>query len=323
VMAPRTMRSAVLVAPRRFEVREVPVPQPLPNQVRVRIEGCGVCGANLSPWQGRPWFLYPLPAGAPGHEAWGRVDEVGSDVRGVQVGDRVAGVSQCGFAEYDLFEQHSLVVLPRELEGEAVPAEPLGCAMNAFRRSRIRAGHTVAVVGIGFFGALLVSLAAAAGARVIAVSRRPFSRDLAREMGADQALPFDALDLPERIFELTGARGCDRVIEAIGNQDALDLASQLTCLHGRLIIAGFHQDGARQVDMLLWNWRGLDVVNAHEREPAAQVDGMRSALLAMARGDLDPDPLYTHRVPLERIGDAFSAMESRDDGFVKGLVLAA
>ncbi len=322
-MTARAMRSAVLVAPRRFELREVPLPQPLPHQVRVRVEGCGVCGSNLSPWQGRPWFHYPLPAGAPGHEAWGRVDLVGRDVRGVQVGDRVAGVSQCGFAEYDLFEQSGLVVLPDKLDGEVVPAEPLGCAMNAFRRCRIRAGHDVAVVGIGFFGALLVSLAAAAGARVIAVSRRPFSRDLAREMGADETLAFDDPDLAERIFELTSARGCDRVVEAIGNQAALDLASQLTCLHGRLIIAGLHQDGPRQVDMLLWNWRGLDVVNAHEREPVAQVEGMRSALAAMTRGDLDPGPLYTHRVPLERIDDAFNALESRDEGFVKGLVLAA
>jgi threonine dehydrogenase-like Zn-dependent dehydrogenase len=321
-MTAPSMRSAVLVAPRRFEVREVALPQPLPHQVRVRVEGCGVCGSNLSPWQGRPWFRYPLPAGAPGHEAWGRVDQVGSDVVGVQVGDRVAGVSQCGFAEYDLFDQSGVVVLPQQLDGEAVPAEPLGCAMNAFRRCRIRAGHSVAVVGIGFFGALLVSLAAAAGARVIAVSRRPFSREIAREMGADETLPFDAPDLAERVFELTSARGCDRVIEAIGNQEALDLASQLTCLHGRLIIAGFHQDGARQVDMLLWNWRGLDVVNAHEREPLAQVEGMRSALAAMARGDLDPGPLYTHRVPLERIDDAFTALESRDEGFVKSLVLA-
>ena len=322
-MAAQAMRSAVLVAPRRFELREVPLPQPLPKQVRVRVEGCGVCGSNLSPWQGRPWFRYPLPAGAPGHEAWGRVDLVGGEVRGIQVGDRVAGVSQCGFAEYDLFEESGVVVLPDKLDGEAVPAEPLGCAMNAFRRSRIRAGHTVAVVGIGFFGALLVSLATAVGARVIAVSRRPFSRHVAREMGADEALAFDDADLAERIFELTSARGCDRVIEAIGNQEALDLASQLTCLHGRLIIAGFHQDGARQVDMLLWNWRGLDVVNAHERELAAQVEGMRSALAAMTRGDLHPAPLYTHRVPLERIDDAFSALESRDEGFVKGLVLAA
>jgi threonine dehydrogenase-like Zn-dependent dehydrogenase len=320
-MAP-AMRSAVLVEPRRFEVREVPLPQPAPMQVRVRIEGCGVCASNLPPWQGRPWFTYPLPAGAPGHEAWGRVDAVGSDVRGVAIGARVGGISQCGFAEYDLFDHSGLVALPHSLDDEDVPAEPLGCAMNAFRRSRIRAGHTVAVIGIGFLGAILVHLAAAAGARVVAVSRRPFSRELARDMGADDVFEFDDPDIVSRVFEATGARGCDRVIEAIGSQAALDLSSQLTCLHGRLVIAGLHQDGPRQVDMFLWSWRGLEVINAHEREPSAHLEGMRSALAAMARGDLEPGRLYTHRVPLERIGDAFAALESRDEGFVKGLVLA-
>jgi threonine dehydrogenase-like Zn-dependent dehydrogenase len=74
--------------------------------------------------------------------------------------------------------------------------------------------------------------------------------------------------------------------------------------------------------MFLWNWRGIDVVNAHEREPAACVAGMRSALDAIERGQLAPAPLYTHRVALERIGDAFAALEAREAGFVKGLVLA-
>jgi threonine dehydrogenase-like Zn-dependent dehydrogenase len=321
-MARPAMRSAVLVGPRHFEMREVPMPEPGPVQVRVRIEGCGVCGSNLPPWQGRPWFTYPLPAGAPGHEAWGRVDAVGRDVRGFAIGERVAGLSQCGFAEYDLFDQTGVVVLPDRLDGEDVPAEPLGCAMNAFRRSRIRAGHTVAVVGIGFLGAILVHLAAAVGARVVAISRRPFSRELAREMGATDVFEFDDPDIVPRVFEATGTRGCDRVIEAIGSQASLDLSTHLTTLHGRLIIAGLHQDGPRQVDMFAWNCRGLDVVNAHEHEAFAHVEGMRSALAAMERGDLDPGRLYTHRVPLERIGDAFAALESRDEGFVKGLVLA-
>ncbi len=86
-------------------------------------------------------------------------------------------------------------------------------------------------------------------------------------------------------------------------------------------MAGFHQEGPRQVDLFQWNWRGLDVVNAHEREPAAYVAGMRAALAAIERSALDPDPLYTDRVPLERVHLAFEALESRPDGFVKALVI--
>ena len=87
------------------------------------------------------------------------------------------------------------------------------------------------------------------------------------------------------------------------------------------MIAGFHQDGPRQIDMFLWNWRGLDVVNAHERNPAIYVAGMRSAVEAVTDGLFDPAPLYTHCFPLERLGDALNAARDRPDGFVKALVV--
>ena len=111
------------------------------------------------------------------------------------------------------------------------------------------------------------------------------------------------------------------MIEAVGRQSALDLASKLTAERGRLVIAGYHQDGPRQVDMQLWNWRGLDVINAHERDPLAYVRGMHAALDAVADGRLDPLPLYTHRFPLEGLGQALEAAESRPHGFVKGLLV--
>jgi NADPH:quinone reductase len=76
------------------------------------------------------------------------------------------------------------------------------------------------------------------------------------------------------------------------------------------------------VNMQLWNWRGLDVINAHERDPRAYLDGMRAAVDAVARGTLDPSPLYTHRFPLDRLGDALEATRTRPDGFLKALVVA-
>ena len=139
--------------------------------------------------------------------------------------------------------------------------------MNIFRRGEISAGDTVAIVGIGFLGALLTRLAASAGAHVIAISRRPFSLDVARRMGAAECIRMNGQDgILEQVKSLTGGVLCDRVIEAIGKQQPLDLAADLTRERGRLIIAGYHQDGPRQVNMQLWNWRGIDVINAHERE---------------------------------------------------------
>jgi threonine dehydrogenase-like Zn-dependent dehydrogenase len=105
-------------------------------------------------------------------------------------------------------------------------------------------------------------------------------------------------------------------------QETLDLAGRLTAERGRLVIAGYHQDGPRTVDLRLWNWRGLDVVNAHGRDPAAYVAGMRAAVEAVVEGRLDPAPLYTHRFPLDRVAEAFEAAARRPDGFLKALVLA-
>jgi threonine dehydrogenase-like Zn-dependent dehydrogenase len=69
-----------------------------------------------------------------------------------------------------------------------------------------------------------------------------------------------------------------------------------------------------------WNWRGLDVVNAHERDPAVYLRGMREAVDAVVRGELDPTPLYTHAFPLEAVGEALDATRDRPDGFLKALV---
>src|SRR4051794_19943775 len=77
-----TMRAAVVTSPGHVEVREVAIPRPRGNEVRVKIEGCGVCASNIPPWEGRPWFQYPFVPGQLGHEAWGCVDDVGSDVLG-------------------------------------------------------------------------------------------------------------------------------------------------------------------------------------------------------------------------------------------------
>jgi threonine dehydrogenase-like Zn-dependent dehydrogenase len=292
------MHAAVLAEAGAVRYVREPRPEPGPGQQLVRVEGCGVCGSNVPVWEGRPWFEYPLPPGAPGHEGWGVVEETG---------ERVCFLSEQAFAEYVVVEEEALVPLPPELEGQPVPGEALGCAVNVFRRSRVRVGDTVAVVGVGFLGALLVQLAARAGADVVAIARRPRAQALARELGARVAAE-----------EWHGDADC--VIEAGGVQATLDIAARLVRPEGRLVIAGYHQDGPRSIDLQSWNWRGIDVVNAHERDPRAYVEGMRLAVEAVAAGELDPAPLYTHSFPLDQLGLALEAARTRPDGFVKALV---
>jgi len=319
-MSKKMMRAAVLAAPGRVEVQSVALPVPGPGEVRLRLEGCGVCASNLTPWEGPEWMQYPTDPGGLGHEGWGTVDQVGEGVRDLAPGDRVAALSFRSYADYDVADADKLVKLPDALDGP-FPGEPLGCAFNIFRRSDIAAGQTVAIVGIGFLGAILTRLATDAGARVIAISRRPFSLDLARHYGAAETVPMDDhWAIIEEVKRLTGGSLCDRVIEAVGKQWPLDLASELVREGGKLIVAGYHQDGPRQVNMQMWNWKGIDVVNAHERDPAVQMQGLREAVDAVAGGRLDPRPLYTHHYPLERLGDALDATRDRPDGFLKALV---
>jgi NADPH:quinone reductase len=295
----RTMRAAVVEAPQRAALRVQPVREPGEDEVVVRVEGCGVCASSLPVWEGRPWFEYPLAPGAPGHEGWGV--ELAS-------GRRVAFMSEQAFAENATVPANATVPLPEELDGVPFPGEALGCAVNVFRRSGVCAGDTVAIVGAGFLGLLLVQLCVGTGARVFAFSRRESSRALARAEGA--ATPDEARE-----------ESCDVVIEAAGVQETLDLAARLCRVRGRLVIAGYHQDGLRTVNLQLWNWRGLDVVNAHEREPAAVLEGMRAAVAAVAGGRLKPQPLYTHVLPLERLPEAFELARVLPDGFVKALVV--
>jgi len=317
------MRAAVLAAPGRVEVERVARAEPGPGEVRIRIEGCGVCASSIPVFEGRDWFEYPRAAGEPGHEGWGVVDAVGDGVAEVREGDRVAALSYRAFAEYDVAPAANVVPIPASLGDAPFPGEPLGCAMNIFARAGIEPGMDVAIVGIGFLGALLTQLASKAGARVIAVSRRPFSLEVARACGAAETIALDDhWKIIERVKSLTAGAFCHRTIEAVGQQWPLDLAGELTKERGRLVIAGFHQDGPRQVNMFLWNWRGLDVINAHERDPRIYVSGIRAAVDAVADGTLDPAALYTHRYALDDVARALADTRERPDGFMKALVTA-
>ena len=316
-----TMRAAVVTGPGQIEIQDAAMPQPGPGQVRVRLQGSGVCASNLTPWEGPEWMQFPTEPGDLGHEGWGVIDAVGDAVAEFKLGDRVATLGTRAYAEYDLADTSMVVKIPDELAAVPFPGEPFGCAMNIFRRSDIEKGQTVAIIGIGFLGAILVRLASQAGARVIAISRRQSSLDLAREMGAEESIAMDDhYAIIDQVKALTDGKFCDRVIEAVGKQWPLDLAAELTREGGRLVIAGYHQDGPRQVNMQLWNWRGFDVINAHERDPAVALQGIKDAIEAVRSGVVDPSKVVTHRYPLDRLGEALNATRDRPEGFVKAVV---
>lgn len=312
-------RAAVLSRPGRFDLVERETPEPGAGQIVLSLEGCGVCGSNVPPWRGLDGFPYPAEPGAPGHEGWGTVAAVGPGVATLAPGDRVTALTYNAFAEIDLARVDDVVRLPEELDGQPVPGEPLACAVNVFRRCQVRPGDVVVVLGIGFLGSLLLQLVETASpGHLIAVSRRRTALDAAAELGADEVLRYD--EVAARVSELTGGRGADVVIEATGEQRPLDLGGELTRVRGRLVLAGYHQGGPRMIDLQLWNWRGLDVINAHERAPEVYLQGMRDGVARLAAGELVLAPLVTHRFPLRDIDRGFQVAAERPSGFLKAII---
>lgn len=312
---------AVLTAPKTFTVEHHEFASPGAQEILVRNQGCGVCASSLPVWEGRPWFEYPTAPGNPGHESWGIIEAVGRDVKHLHVGQRVATLAQNAYSQMVCVDASLAVELAPELDAMPFPGEAIGCAMNIFRRADIQPGQNVAIVGAGFLGLLLTQLATAAGARVFAMSRRASAREQALQAGATEV--FDTEDWwgnAHKIVALTGGHGCERVIEVTGLQFALDTATEMVAEYGKLIIAGFHQDGLRQVNMQTWNWRAIDVINAHERSQQRCVQGMKDGVQATLEGRIDPARLLTHSFPLPEIERAFELTVQRPDGFIKGWI---
>ncbi len=349
------MRAALLTDPTTFEVADVPVPEPGPGEVRLRVAVCGVCNSEVhavrnmrtrhtssgyqieevpdGPQPGRhAWHVRTGQSGTAdnaehfpilmGHEVSGFVDALGPGVSGLEVGQRVTSLTHHGFADYTLARAGNVIALPDNLPLDLALGEPIACAANAARRTGVMLGDTVALVGAGFMGALLLQFLVRLGAaQVIVLDPRASMRTLAERLGADVTLDPTASDPLQEILKLTGGAGADVVVEATGAQAGLDLATALTRTRGRLIIYGYHQGDRRTVEMQLWNLRGLDVVNAHHRDDEEYLAGMRAGLAMLAHGKLDMGALVTNRFSLEATGDAFALAEQRPEGFVKAVVV--
>ena len=316
-----TMKIAVLKEPKNFIIERVDIPEPGEDEIRVRMEGCGICGSELPVWEGREWFDYPREAGSPGHEGYGIIDAVGSNVTDLKIGQRVGILSYHAYGEFDVAKAGNVVVLPDDFTGLPFTAEPLGCAINVFQRSDIQPGNTVAVIGAGFLGLLLIQMVKACGANVIAISRRKTALKMAFETGSNHIVEMDDHQrIIEKVNSITGGKGCDRVIEATGKSRPLDLAGELINTRGKLIIAGYHQDGERCINVQQWNWKGIDVINAHERDPLIYIKGMNDAVKAIQEKVLNPFPFYTHQFVLEDINSAFTLFQNREEGFLKGII---
>jgi threonine dehydrogenase-like Zn-dependent dehydrogenase len=265
-------------------LRERPVPEPGPGEVLVRVEFCGVCSSDLGYLAGSPAEGRHL-----GHEVVGRVETGVGDVRP----GRYAVQTSDGFGDHVVVAPQALVPVPDGLQPRfAALAEPVACAVMAADRSvRTPPPTRALLVGAGFMGLVLVRLLAARGIDVTALDPDPEARRGALDMGAQIATTAD---------ELHGEADFDLVLECVGNQAALDVAVRHVAIGGLLSIVGYHQSagGLRSFDVRTLNFRGVDIVNAHERDEATIGRAMARALVLLSRGILDGSALVTDTTPL-------------------------
>ncbi len=304
-----------------MEVVDLPVPEIGPREVLVKVSVCGTCMSEFPLWEQGTDVGRRL-----GHEGVGTIVAVGDEVEDFRVGDRVSGIINKSFAEYASADCDSIIPVPDSLEDHEAIGEPLGCLVSAAERIRIPFGADLAMVGTGFMGLSIMKMMLLRGAgRVIAVDIREEALRNARRMGASETyLPKD-LPPEYKITEWQGdlfRQGIDYVVEASGTPDGLALAGDMTRPHGTLSVVGYHQTegGYRNINMTLWNWKAITVINAHERRYGYLVDCCRRALQMIAEGRLDMRPMYTNAYSLDEINRAFRDMRDKPEGYIKGYI---
>jgi 2-desacetyl-2-hydroxyethyl bacteriochlorophyllide A dehydrogenase len=304
------MRVAVLNAPRQLEVVDEPVPEPRPGEVLLRVASCGVCASELDMWEGRAGIDYPR---FPGHEVSGTVERLGADVRDLAPGDPVAAwVTERGFAEY-VTVRADYCFPAGSVPLDLALAEPLSCAANAVALAAPALGDDVVIVGAGFMGNLVQKLVQLAGARaVIVADTRPDALERARALGATRTIDVRGQSLD--------GLGADVTFEVTGVQAGLIAAGEATRMSGKLVIVGYHQGEPRAIPLGTWNWMAFQLVNAHFRDVATIMRGMRTGMRLLTSGRLTLDDLVTHRFALADVNEAFAVAVAKPPGFVKATV---
>jgi L-iditol 2-dehydrogenase len=270
------MKAAVLTEARTIEVQDVPEPEPGPGQIKVRITYCGVCGSELHLFdpefaRSRPPMQQRPGPRIMGHEACGVISAVGSGVEGYEVGQRVAmnfrgpcgACYYCrngkehfcekvfpatgGYAEYALYKENMVYGLPDNVSlEEGALLEPVSVAVHTIDLANIHPGGSVAIIGGGPIGLLILELACKAGAAKILVSEPAAGRrQMAKQLGAHVVVDPLHENLEEAGKKFTGSRGFDTVIEAVGKLAVAEQAVSLADNGGTVVWAAMYPQGAK------------------------------------------------------------------------------
>ena len=251
------MKAALLTEPFRIALVDRELAPLGPQQVRLRVDQCGICTSELDLWTGKA--VEQLPA-AIGHEVAGIVEEVGADVTTLRAGDRVAAwVEGGGFAEAAVVEERFCIPVAAGVTYAAV-AEPLACIVNSVELAAPALADDIVIIGAGYMGNLLQLVSALKGPRTVTVADiRPDALERARSLGATRVVDTARESLADAVREVTDGRGADVTYEVTGTGPGLALAGEVTRMSGKLCIVGYHQGGERSIPLATWNWMAFEL----------------------------------------------------------------
>jgi D-arabinose 1-dehydrogenase-like Zn-dependent alcohol dehydrogenase len=316
-----------------FELVEREIPAPGAGRVRIKVQACGVCHSDAFTKTGAwPGIAYPR---VPGHEVVGIIDAVGERVPDWQVGQRVGvgwhgghcghctscrrgdfitcvngqvpGISyDGGYADYMIAPFEALAAIPEELQ--SAEAAPLLCAgittYNALRNSGLRAGDTVAILGIGGLGHLGVQFAAKMGCRTVAIARGADKGPLAKKLGAHLYLDSTTQDVVAELNKLGGARV---ILSTVTSAPAMSAVLGGLAINGKMIVVGATPDPIEVPPFLLIGGR-RGVLGWPSGTSIESEDTLNFSALADVRPMIET-------MPLERADEAYERMMSGEARF--------
>jgi L-iditol 2-dehydrogenase len=344
---PQEVKAALVTEPNVIEVVDVPDPSPRGGHVVLQVQATSICGSDLNGFRGiNPRNRLPNILG---HEIAGTVVSVAADVRSVMVGERVVvepnvSCRKCewcrtglpnvcdmyrvlgesmdvpgGLAEFVSVAADQVYPLPDQVPAElGAIVQPLSvCYHGVVNRGCVTSRETVVVLGAGPIGLGSLMLARWRGARVIITDISDHRLDLARRLGADVTLRADEVDIGSAVRELTGGRGADVAIEAVGGGQDQTIADAVgaTATRGRIVIMGTFGKAPQQLPGYFFKNHEQTMMGAHGHPGA-----FAPTLDLVARGSIKPAVLISHRFPLADVGEAFRLLGERAEGVVKVVI---
>ena len=300
------MLAFILREPRRLERIDLPVPEPGPDRVRVKVACVGICGSDVEAYLGhrKPEFLSDPPM--LGHEPAGVIDAVGERVQGLRVGDRVTTVGVWGcFSEYIVARPEQVLRLhPRIPLEDGSLIEVLPGIIAAAVKTGITPAHDVLVMGQGLSGLQITRLVALKGCkRLIAADRFAEKLELAREFGARETIDVSREDLVERVNAMTGG-GVDVTIMATLDGNDVPTAIEVTRPRGKVVLYG-SIGPCGGIDFFKQHRKGVSIVKeTTDLDFFERRRLWREAMELVADGILPTHRLRTHTFPMEKLPEA-------------------